>query len=30
MGARVRAARESTADSSNHRDAKLRAANDFE
>jgi len=30
MGARVRAARESTNDSSNHRDAKLRAANDLD
>lgn len=30
LGASVRAARESTGDSSNHRDAKLRAANDLD
>lgn len=30
MGARARAARESSDDSRNRRDAKLRAANDFD
>lgn len=30
LGARARAAREPTGDSSNHRDAKLRAANDLD